>query len=170
MSTETVRKYLFRENTRLFGILDGAMVPDLPQRLFASDLPYYCLRSGELEPDEVSIAPHLVFLPENNELTNWVLEQGLGDNWGIFIHSRSSMTEMRKHFRALLTVYTESGNAMTFRYYDPRVIRVFLPTCNGGELKTFFGRTDELLVGSESGEGLLRYRIVNDVLEAKELD
>jgi hypothetical protein len=28
---------------------------------------------------------------------------------------------------------------MVFRYYDPRVLRVYLPTCNAEELATVFG-------------------------------
>lgn len=169
MISDTVKKNLFSSTTRLYGVLDGGMVPDLPQRLFDSRLPHYCLRSGELDADMLALAPYLVFLPEGHEFTTQVFDEGSGNNWGIFAHSASSMIEMRKHFHDLLTVYTEAGNAMYFRYFDPRVIRRFLPTCNGGELKTFFGKSEALFAESDSGESLVRYTVADGKLETKEL-
>jgi len=47
---------------------------------------------------------------------------------------------MRQHFRRFITVHDESGKPLLFRYYDPRVLRTFLPTCNAKELAEIFGR------------------------------
>ena len=37
---------------------------------------------------------------------------------------------LRHHLKGFLRVRGESGQKMMFRYYDPRVLRVYLPTCN----------------------------------------
>ena len=44
-----------------------------------------------------------------------------------------------RHFRQFLRVRDEAGREFFFRFYDPRVLRVYLPTCNSEELRTFFG-------------------------------
>lgn len=166
---EDIRQYLLSDTTRLYGILDGASVPDLPMRLYESQLPNHCLLSGDLDPDLAYVAPYLVFLSPEHDFTEWVLGEGYGNHWGIFAHSRSSMTEMRKHFRALVSVSDEAGNPLHFRYYDPRVLRQFLPTCNPDELITFFGRVDAFFAETGDGENLLNFKMENDELKQTEL-
>jgi hypothetical protein len=38
-----------------------------------------------------------------------------------------------------LRVETEDGQRLVFRYFDPRVLRVFLPVCTPAEKNDFFG-------------------------------
>ena len=40
---------------------------------------------------------------------------------------------MRRHFRRFLTVETEAGEALSFRFYDPRVLRPFLASATEDE-------------------------------------
>lgn len=42
-------------------------------------------------------------------------------------------------------VYMPSGEPMYFRFYDPRVLRAFLPACGGAELSELFGPARMLL-------------------------
>ena len=64
---------------------------------------------------------------------------------------------MRQHFRALSLVYDTTGRPLIFRYYDPRVLRDFLPTCTPQELTTFFGNVTEFLVEDEDPATALRF-------------
>jgi hypothetical protein len=41
---------------------------------------------------------------------------------------------------------------MYFRYYDPRVLGVFLPTCTLDELRAFMGPLQALAVGDPDSE------------------
>src|SRR5262245_34016392 len=142
MDKEKLREYLVSDRTRLYCILDGASVPELPKRLYESQAPNACLFSGELAPDIAYVAPYIVLLSSGNRFTDTVLGQSWGKHWGVFVHSRHSLNSMHRHFRALVNVYDEKANAMIFRYYDPRVIRDFLPTCKSDELATFFGKAE----------------------------
>ncbi len=164
MEILTIRRQLSTDATHLYGILDGAIVPDLPMRLYEAQLPNHCLFKGDLHPDLAYVAPYLVFLPPDHEFTEWVFSEGFGNDWGIFVHSRESLIEMRRHFRSIVNVYDENGNSMTFRYYDPRVLRKFLPTYTAKELKTIFGNVDTLFAESEDGENLLSFELKNDAL------
>lgn len=159
MDQQLVRQILFNNYTQLYGVLDGVMVPDLPNRLYTGQVPNYCLLTGDLPADMVYAAPYLVYLSPDSKFADWVFEEAFGKHWGIFVQSPRSMVEMRRHFRALLNTYDESGNPMKFRFYDPRVLSRFLPTCNGGELKTLFGEVQAFYTESDDGGDLVRYRI-----------
>jgi hypothetical protein len=165
MDKEKLKQYLLSAQTKLFCVLDGAAVPDLPTHLYELDPPNYCLAPGELEPEAAFVAPYVVQLLPNHKFTDWVLDEGFGKNWGIFVHCPHSITEMRRHFRSLVTVYDEEGNMMIFRFYDPRVIRQFLPTCDADELKTFFGKVQRYFAEAEADENLLSFELENDNLK-----
>jgi hypothetical protein len=47
---------------------------------------------------------------------------------------------------------------LIFRYYDPRLLRVYLPTCRPAELETFFGPIDTFLTEGEDGGEMLEFR------------
>lgn len=139
--SEALAQELFSaaENARTYAVLDGASVPQLPQALYQHKPDHECLYIGDMEPDMAEVAPYLVLLEPGHPFTQLVLEQGWGQHWGIFVVSEAGIRELRQHFRRFLTVYDPEGKAMLFRYYDPRVLRTFLPTCNADELTKLFG-------------------------------
>lgn len=169
MELQEIKNLLYSDQTRLYCVLDGVMVPDLPNRLHKAQVPNHCLVQGELTPEMVYAAPYLAFLSPDSKFADWVLTESPGKHWGIFLHTRRSMNEMRRHFTALLQVYDERGNPIKFRFYDPRVIGKFLPTCNGGELKTLFGDVDAFFTESDEGDKIVRYQIENGALKVKVL-
>ena len=169
MTKDELKRHLFAERTNVFAILDGASIADLPMRLYEANPPYYCLFRGELEPDVASAAPYLVGLIDGTPFTEWLLDGNIGKHWGIFAQSLRSITEMRKHFRALITVHDEMGKPMIFRFYDPRVLQTFLPTCNPGELKTFFGSVDRFIAETGTNGGISSFSIENNNLKHGEL-
>ena len=169
MDVQQLRQHLFNDQTRLYGVLDGVMVPDLPNRLYEGRVPNYCLVPGELTPGMVHASPYLVYLSPDSKFADWVLSEAVGKHWGIFLQTRRSMLEMRKHFRSLLQVYDERGNPLKFRFYDPRVLGRFLPMCNGGELKTLFSDVDAFFSESDDGQSLIRYQTADGTLSVKDL-
>lgn len=161
-----ISRFIFSERKFLvYAILDGASIPDLQMNLFNHKPPYICLYRGELEPDIAQVAPYLVFLEPESKFTDWLFSKGWGNHWGIFARSNFDMRVLRRHFRSFLTVYNEDGKPLLFRYYDPRVLRVYLPTCNKKEMDTIFGPVDSYLMEDEDSHNLIRFRVVNDVLK-----
>lgn len=169
MTKEQLRQALFGEVANVFAIFDGASVQDLPQLLYEKKPPHYCLFRGRLEPDMAEVAPYLVGLIEGTPFTDWALDQKPGSHMGIFLQTRSSMIEMRRHTRLLVRVHDESGKPMIFRYYDPRVLHQYLPTCNTGELKTFFGAVDTFIAETDDGKGYSSFKIADDQLKTTSL-
>src|SRR5262249_8859823 len=136
----SVSPHLFaEEGTQVFAVLDGASVPGLLDNLYRYEPKYECLYRGELKPDMAEVPPYLVRLQPKSEFAAWVIGQGWGRHWGIFAVSRADLRALSRHFRTFLMVHDRDGKPLYFRYYDPRVLRVYLPTCNAEELATVFG-------------------------------
>ncbi len=157
--------YLFADKTmNVFVVLDGASVPELPQKLYRLKVESECLYRGDLKPDLAEVAPYLVRLEANSEVADWVLREGWGNHWGIFALSGEDLRSMRQHFRRFLMVYDEGGNPMYFRFYDPRVLRTYLPICNGGEAAALFGPVTAYLLEAEEPKRALRFRMERGAL------
>lgn len=155
---EVIKARLFGEGEgSAFALLDGASVPDLLDKLYELKPEYECLYRGELQPDMAEVAPYLVRLEAESPFANWVLEQGWGNHWGVFVLAAADLHQLRQHFRRLLIVHDPTGKPLYFRYYDPRVLRSYLPTCNGEELAAFFGPVTAFLLEGEAPQVMLRF-------------
>ena len=162
-----VEAHLFSpEAASVFAVLDGASVGDLLTPLYEHHPPFECLYRGELQPDIAEVAPYLVQLEQGTEFTKWVLEQGWANHWGIFAVADAALAVMRRHFRRFLTVHDPDGKPLYFRYYDPRVLRVYLPTCNAEELGTIFGPVQSFVLEDEDPAIALRFQLQDGALKS----
>lgn len=154
-----IRRYLFSDaETNVYAVLDAANAPDLLDKLYELRPPFACLYNGELEADMAEVAPYLVQLDADGPFTRWLLEQGWGRNWGIFLTSPGDLRAVRRHLRTFLMVYDPDGQPLYFRYYDPRVLRTYLPTCNAEETQFVFGPVERYLLEDQDTAILLRFR------------
>lgn len=88
----------------------------------------------------------------------------------MLLESTSEPVRIYKHLRKILVVTGDDGNEMYFRYYDPRVLRVFLPTCEPVQLREFFGPIDAFIAEDGSGN-MLEFRMnVDGSLEINETE
>ncbi len=161
--------HLFSEHdSRVYAILDGASIPNLLSGLESNKAEHVCLYLGELNPELAKTAPYLVLLKQKTALTEWILS-GFGKHWGIFAVTRSSMMEMRKHCRKFLMVFDPDGIPLYFRYYDPRVFRIYLPTCNSEETQTIFGPVMTYFTEGDEDGSLLRFVSTNEKPVSKKI-
>lgn len=158
------QQLLAEEAGNLYAVLDGASVPDLLPKLYGLQPEFECLYRGELKPDMAQVAPYLVRLDADSEFTQWVLEEGWGKHWGIFVSTDADLRAMRRHFRTFLIVYDSDSKPLYFRYYDPRVLRLYLPTCNQEELQAVFGPVVSYLLEDEAPTTLLRFQLASGTL------
>ena len=54
-----------------------------------------------------------------------------------------------------------------FRYYDPRVLRSFLPACNAAELHQFFGPVQSFIVEEATPESGVRFSLAGKTLKTE---
>ena len=122
----------------VWAILDCARDPKIYRALLESKLEFRCLYSGKLPRELEMVAPHLVELSPTNRLIGRWLDEGWGQAWGVFLKIDDA-ANLRHHLRKFLKVQDEDGRRLVFRYYDPRVLQAFLPTCTPDELQQIFG-------------------------------
>ncbi len=175
MTPESVRSKLWRESVdkHLYVILDGAQNENLLDVFDdIEDIEYRCLFSEKLEPDMAEVAPYMVELREGEPFTKWLLDQGWAQNWGIFVISESDLAEAWRNLRQHSRVYGPDRRRLYFRFYDPRVLNSFLPTCDSGQLAALFERANLFIAEQEGGAGAFAYsvadgKLVTEVVEAK---
>ena len=61
----------------------------------------------------------------------------------------------------------EGGAECYFRFYDPRVFRVYLPSCNSTELEDMFGPVTRFFIEGEDRNTLLEYSLAGRKLSQK---
>lgn len=133
----------------LYCVLDGAQDKAIFSKIKELKVLYCCLYSGNLSNELAETAPYLIQLQKEGAFIRWLIKEGWGTNWGVFLSSASGLNDLRKHFRQYLMVKTEEGKSIYFRYYDPRVLRVYIPTCNDEELNFVFGPVTCFITESE---------------------
>lgn len=149
---------LFRDSAPLFAIVDGARRKSFAAELSCLNLPGQSLYAGDAAEDLGDAGPYLVEIPRYDPIwATWARE-----TWGTRVATYLTCTlpfaEVRQHLRKFLIVELEPGGTAFFRFYDPRVLQLFLPTCREDEWTTFFGPIDAFLVARADDLALLRYR------------
>ena len=157
-----------------YAIFDAARVEEMPAQLFEleDDPEYVSLFLGTPQEELVDVAPYLIRLDAESPFLAWWMDEGLGQSWGIFFTSDADFDELVEHFQGLLNVEDPDGNELFFRYYDPRVLRVFLPTCNAGELMEVFGPVNLFIVDNtdiSQADRLLGFSHIEGILKKNEI-
>jgi hypothetical protein len=160
----------FAQDKQLYIILDAARVEQMPAQLFEleDDPEYFSLFFDTPQAELIDVAPYLVKVDIDSRLLTWMLEEGWGKSWGIFISATMELEELFEHLRQFLKVKELEGEELFFRFYDPRVLRIFLPSCNFQEIMQFFGAVGSYMAESEDGEKLLEFSKGDGRLEVNE--
>lgn len=147
------------EGTSLYCLLDAARDPRICERIRNSGLEYDCLFTGQLSAELLAASPYLLRIVPSSITFPRLVEQGWGQSWGLFLAAPAGMQEVRRHLRRLLQVRTQDRKRLLFRYYDPRVLRIFLPTCDPSQLTSVFGPIQRFDMEAPDSSQLLRFRL-----------
>ncbi len=142
----------------VFALLDAARDPLIYPTLESAGEQFRCLYNGKSAVTLQRQAPYLIRPNPEGSLLRFLARFGWAKSWGVYLVSERPMAELRKHLRRFLMVEDPQGRNVYFRYYDPRVLRLFLPTFLPDELRDFFGPIKAYLVEAENGAALLEFR------------
>ena len=123
----------------IFAIVDAARSPAALSALVTHSELYYSLYDGPEGEQLADVAPYLVALPPRSALLATLLRNHWGDSRFTLIFADTDFKSVRRQLRRFLMVEDERNKKMYFRFYDPRVLRIFLPTCTPEECLDFFG-------------------------------
>ena len=159
---ESIIRHLWPPETRdtrteVYAILDGARNEAIYPAVTGSRMLHSCLYRVPLPPVLAEAAPYIVQLIPNTPFTSWLLREGWGESWGIFLSSTASLQRLRRHFRRFLMVKDDTGRTIYFRFYDPRVLRMYLPTCTKAEREYVFGPVECFHAEAEDAASMVDY-------------
>lgn len=142
-------------------LLDGAILEQQLNQAKGLNENHRSLYRGETDPEIEAVGPFLFVYPHSEAFRAWYCENGLNDHWGILVDAPSSFDEIYAHFRRFLMVKTEDGQQLYFRFYDPRVLRIFLPTCDSGQLRELFGPVHSFACSIPESHNTLQFSLRN---------
>jgi hypothetical protein len=145
---ESLIRARLRPEEKLYAVLDAARQPSaLLEYIHGQGLPSYSLFSGRLARRLDHVAPFLVAVGEDpGFLSLW--EEYFGENYGVLLLSGAPTGELWRHLRGLFVSSDEDGNEYFFRFYDPRVLDLYLPTCTPHDLSSFLGPVGALFTAT----------------------
>ena len=167
--TDRILEHLWRytdeqSDLKFYAILDGARSDKIYPAIKEYSVDHKCLflahtllYGGRLPHALAMAAPYLVKLQPGDLFTRWVVSRGWGNSWGILLGSTSTFSILARHFRRFLMVKTEDEEKFYFRYYDPRVLRTYLPTCSKTELQYLFEEVRLFIAEEEGGKRMIEY-------------
>lgn len=123
---------------RIFDLVHDAL---FPMCLFATDI---------LSPVGRN-APYLVPVEHADRLMNAWRTVGAAQNWGLFVRSSLPQARLRQRLRTFNLCRVPSGKTVLFRWWDPRVFRIYLPTCPSEDLAPWFDGVDDFICERAAG-------------------
>lgn len=134
----------------VWAVLDGARSSQVHRVLLASRLEVRSLFEAPVAHAVARAGPQLVELPFGHRLLADWLEHAWHDHWGVLLRS-DDPTAVRHHLRKLLKVQGLGPRPVLFRFYDPRVLRAFLPQAEAAQWPSFFGPVQTWFAVDEAG-------------------
>jgi hypothetical protein len=153
----------------LYALLDASREPSVLKVILESEEEYQSLYEGPQGAQLAHFAPYLIRVPQKSPLLDTLVQQAWAKSWGVFLTCDTPLKELRSHFRHFLTVKLPDGQQVYFRYYDPRVLRLFLPTCLPEETTQFFGPVKQFLIEAEDPTTALHFTRGTKGADKKEL-
>lgn len=160
MQDNKLYNYAILDAARLYGELEKA------KRLGSV---FSSLYKGKSEQTLAEVAPYLFACDWSSPLAHWILNEGWTLAHGYFIQSTVSFEELHKHLRKFLIVQDEKGKQLYFRFYDPRVLRIFLPTCDNVQISEFFGPVKHFIVEGDSKDEAIQFSHEDGILRQKKM-
>lgn len=137
----------------LYAIFDAARSSRISELLRESVQQSRSLFDGVKGKTLDEVAPHLVKLDGEARVLDSFVMEGWGLRWGIYFTCKLALNDVRRHFRRFLMVEDDdTGEKFYFKYYDPFVLRAFLPSCALRQRSDFLGDVESLFYEGKHGE------------------
>jgi hypothetical protein len=152
-SQSALLNVLYREGEAVYAVLDAARDARIPAFLDASGERYARL------DEENPASPFLVLLPAQSRLLDVLVKDGWNHGWGFYLAAAAGFEITLQQWRPFVTLYNRSGQAVTFRFWDPRVLRAILPAMPSAEAASFFGPISRLVVEGDKPEVAVEFTL-----------
>jgi hypothetical protein len=137
---------LYGPGLPVFALLDASKDSRIPAFLDASGEPY-------VPVDPAGRAPVYLAAPSpQGRLLDVLIKDGWGRSWCSYLSAPIPLEEACAHLAGFLTLYTIHGRPLTFRFWDPRILRVLAPLMPAEEAASFFGPFNRIVLEGDRPE------------------
>ena len=144
---------LYREGESVYAVLDAVRDARIPAFLDASG-------ERHARVDEENLAsPFLVLVPPQSRLLDVLIKDGWNHGWGFYLAAAVDFESTLRHWRPFVTLHNRSGQPVTFRFWEPRVLRAIVPAMPPREAADFFGPVSRLLVEGDKPEVAVEFTL-----------
>ncbi|MEP7279638.1 MAG: DUF4123 domain-containing protein [Bacteroidota bacterium] len=126
---------------------------------------FVSLYRGLDDEDIEQVGPYLFSFSAGSAFAHWVIDRVWGGRTGVLIKSSAGLEECLLHFQQHLFKKDGRGKDQYFRFYDPRVLKTYLPACDKNELAGFFGPVEKFIMEGESSEEAVEYGLLSGILQ-----
>jgi hypothetical protein len=152
-----------------YAVVDGARDPAILKLLMHSGAQYYSLFQGQAIGPLALFSPYVVQLLPQSPLAPALVRAGWGKSWGICLSSKAAPSEVVAFLRRLLAARLPDGRIALFRFFDPRILRAFLPSCTAVQLHQVFGPVRYFMLEDEKPDKALAFSFKSRGLEKYDL-
>jgi hypothetical protein len=137
--------YIRQSQSPCYAITDAARDDAIVQFVQQNSDIVHCLYRGDTAIRLANYAPYLFRIGLGDNAIHRFLTEGWGQSWYILLASTSPIEAILIQLRKTLIVRSEAGKDLYFRFYDPRVLRSYLPLCSQGDIAKLMGKDIETL-------------------------
>jgi hypothetical protein len=144
---------LYRDGEPVYAVLDALKDARIPVFLDASGE-----RHARID-DANPLSPYLAVVPPKSRLLDVLVKDGWNQGWGFYFTARIGFEDAVYHWRSFLTLRNQNGQAVNFRFWDPRVLRAIVPVMEPEEAGAFFGLLSRFIVEGENPGTALEFSL-----------
>ncbi|TCN33796.1 DUF4123 domain-containing protein [Sinorhizobium americanum] len=152
LSLEKARKTA--PGAQLFILLDPSRDSNLTTVIQGLAQRAECLYIGSARDEFEDDAPWLAQCEDLDGLSDFLIDEGMGQRWCVFAISDGSYDELFRHFRKLVKIRQAKGDLLFFRFYDPEVLGSIIPFLTSEQRTYLFGPVRSFLMEIAAGSDL----------------
>jgi hypothetical protein len=142
----------------LYGVLDCAIDPALHEHVARLEPEQAACLFERVAPEVKRVSPHVVELAPADPLSKAWRAQGWGRNWGVLFSSLADLRTVKLRLKRFTQARLPDGSGpVLFRFWDPRVLRSYLPLLESADVPAWFTDIDRWIVPTEDGAGSIRF-------------
>lgn len=156
----------------LYALVDASHDPFIiPPTIEALTPDAECLFRGKAKEDLGDQTAWIARIDGRGPLLDWLIDEVHGRSMVSFVTSELTVSRLAVHLRKFTKSRDAKGTEHFFRFYNPKVMRQYLPVFDAVQLATFFRSISSCIVeDTRQSNRLLVMRRADGALSRREID
>ncbi|MEJ6404134.1 DUF4123 domain-containing protein [Yoonia sp. 2307UL14-13] len=152
-------------------MLDASVDPDIPVCIEAFNSPSRCLFDGDAFDQLAEVGPWLVEVKRYDDAWDWFVEDGLGNDWGIIIHTRLPLMRLKVQMKKFIKIEDEEGETYFFKFYRPEHFNTYIPAFDDDQIARFSRGVEAFFAETvDPAHHLTHHKVVDGKFQSENID